>query len=220
MVTIASFTFNGFQENTYVLAAENDECWIIDPGCYTPGEQQTLRQYIATRGWQPAKLINTHGHLDHIFGNAFVQETWGLPLHAHPGDAPVIAAAPQIAQAYGIPMTPSPPIAHALQPDTVLRLGTTEVQILFVPGHSPGHIALYAPEEEWLVSGDVLFQGSIGRTDLPGGDYSTLMASIDRQLMPLPDAVKVYSGHGPTTTIGTERRTNPFILSYREGSGL
>lgn len=215
MISIASFCFNAFQENTYVVYVPNGDCWIIDPGCYTPTEQRELREFIEENGLTPVLLINTHCHLDHIFGNAWVKQTWDIPLLAHEQELPVWQAAPQVAQAYGVPMQPSPPIDRFVSEGETLILGDHRFQVFFVPGHAPGHIALYQPEKNWLIAGDVLFQRSIGRTDLPGGDYDTLMKSITQQLLPLPDETIVYSGHGPNTTIGEERQMNPFILEYQ-----
>ncbi len=215
MVSIASFCFNAFQENTYVVYVPNGDCWIIDPGCYTPAEQEELRQFIADQQLTPSLLINTHCHLDHIFGNAWVKATWDIPLCAHRLEEPVLAAAPRVAEAYGIPMTTSPGIDRYLEAGEQLIMADTAFDVHFVPGHAPGHIALYTAGNRWVIAGDVLFQRSIGRTDLPGGDYDTLMQSIAREMMTLPDETKVYCGHGPTTTIGEERQMNPFILEYQ-----
>lgn len=215
MVSIASFCFNAFQENTYVVYVPNGDCWIIDPGCYTPSEQEELRQFIVHQQLTPSLLINTHCHLDHIFGNAWVKDTWDIPLCAHQLEEPVLASAPRVAEAYGIPMTKSPGIDRYLEAGEQLIMADTAFDVHFVPGHAPGHIALYAASKRWVIAGDVLFQRSIGRTDLPGGNYDTLMQSIEREMMTLPDETKVYCGHGPSTTIGEERQMNPFILEYQ-----
>lgn len=218
MLSIASFCFNAFQENTYIVYIPNGPCWIIDSGCYTPEEEQELHTFITDKGITPVALINTHCHLDHLFGNAFVMATWSVPLLAHAEEIPVWQAAPQVSAAYGVPMVPSPPIDRFIVAGETLTLGDYTFQVLFVPGHSPGHIALYQADKGWFIGGDVLFQGSIGRTDLPGGDYDTLMQSIATQVLPLPDDTIVYSGHGPATTVGAERWSNPFIQAYLSGN--
>ncbi len=214
MPRIATFTFSGFQENTYVVHSNDKRCYIIDPGCYTGHERNVLRQYIESSHLLPVAILNTHCHLDHIFGNAFAAATWQLPVWAHRGEVPVLEAAPRVAEAYGVPMQVSPPISRFVEAGEVLSLGDLMLQVLFVPGHAPGHVAFYNAAEGYVVGGDVLFQRSIGRTDLPGGDYDTLMRSILDQMLALPDDTVVYSGHGPATTIGEERRQNPFILEY------
>jgi glyoxylase-like metal-dependent hydrolase (beta-lactamase superfamily II) len=160
------------------------------------------------------RLINTHCHIDHVLGNAFVSKKWDLPLEAHQQEESVLAAAPQLAQAYALPYRPSPPISRYIAENDHITFGHTTMQVLLVPGHSPGHIALYNKTARWVVGGDVLFKGSIGRYDLPGGDLDVLMESITTKMLTLPPDVKVYTGHGPTTTIGEEKRTNPFILQY------
>ena len=220
MTTVQVFTFNPFAENTYVVYDDTQQCIIVDPGCYTAAERQQLSQFIADQNLTPVGLLNTHCHLDHVFGNRYVAETYGLPLAIHPDETPVLEAVPQIAQMYGIPniqQSPDPDPDHYLLPEAVYTFGDTQFQILFTPGHSPASVSLYCAEAGFILAGDVLFQGSIGRTDLPGGDYNTLMQSIDQHLLSLPDDTTVYAGHGPATSIGAERRSNPFILQYQSG---
>jgi hydroxyacylglutathione hydrolase len=214
MATIATFTFNGFQENTYVVSDETKACAIIDPGCYTREEQEALRSFIEGRELKPALLLNTHCHVDHVFGNAFVARTWGLALHAHRLDVPLLESSHMVARAYGLDMEPSPPVEVFLEAGTPVSFGNTELEVRFTPGHAPGHVVFYNPGEKFVIGGDVLFQGSIGRFDLPGGDYQMLMESIERELLSLPDDVTVHPGHGPATTIGAERKRNPFILEF------
>ena len=208
---VATLTFNPFQENTYVIYDDVGNTMIVDPGCYDPAEQQLLVKYLEDHKLTPRLLVNTHCHIDHIFGNAFVSRTFDLPLHAHVGEQIVLDQQSVVAGMYGMQLDPSPNISVALQPDTMLKLGESFAKILFTPGHSPASICLYFKEEAILVGGDVLFQGSIGRTDLPGGDYATLIHSIETQLFSLPDDVKVFPGHGPSTNIGFEKMTNPFF---------
>ena len=184
---------------------------IVDPGCYDHAEQQQLLQYLEDHNLTPRLLVNTHCHIDHIFGNAFVSRTFDLPLHAHIGEQIVLDQQPIVAGMYGMQLDPSPDISVAIQPGAMLTLGELSAKILYTPGHSPASICLYFEKEAMLIGGDVLFQGSIGRTDLPGGDYDTLIQSIETALFTLPDTVKVFPGHGSSTTIGSEKRTNPFF---------
>jgi hydroxyacylglutathione hydrolase len=212
MVHLRSFEFSPFQENTYVLYTDKGSCWIIDPGCYFPEEKQELAEFIASKQLKPTRLLNTHCHLDHVFGNAFVHERYGLLPEYHELDEATIQMAPISASMYGIPgFEPSPKPASYLQEDQVLDLDGVEVELRFCPGHAPGHLVFILHSEGMVIGGDVLFQGSIGRTDLPGGDHDTLLRSIRTQLYSLPDAYKVYAGHGEPTTIGQEKKSNPFV---------
>lgn len=211
-MTIKSFVFNPFAENTFVVSDSSGECVIIDPGCYTREEEQKLSDYIGESGLRPVRLLNTHAHLDHILGNEFACRKWGLLPELHIADLELLRSAHLYGELWGIRATPSPdPVKH-LEEGEIIRFGHSSLRVLFVPGHCPGHVAFYAEQDKAIISGDVLFQGSIGRTDLPGGDYDILMASIRERMMALPDDVQVYSGHGPVTTIGRERSGNPFLL--------
>lgn len=217
MLAIHNFTFNAFQENSYILYdKETKECFIIDPGCSSAQEEQELTDYINENQLLPKRLINTHCHIDHILGNLFVSQKYGLELEAHRLEVPVLQSGNQVSQMYGIPYKTSPTITKYLEEGEDLLLSGNRLDILLTPGHSPGSISFYSRESQILISGDVLFQSSIGRTDLPGGDYNTLIGSIATKLLPLPDDVKVYSGHGPATTIGNERKTNPFLGDFRK----
>ena len=211
MMEVAVFTFNEFSENTYLLYDATKSCIIVDPGCNTREEQQLFVDFIETNGLKPVKLVNTHCHIDHVLGNRFVLEKYGLELHAHRQEIPVLAAADISSKIYQINYDPSPEIASFLEQGTFIEFGETKLEILFTPGHSPGSVSFYHKETKQLIGGDVLFQGSIGRTDLPGGDFDTLIASIKNQLFPLGEDVVVYSGHGPSTTIGSEQKLNPFL---------
>lgn len=210
-MTVKSFVFNPFEENTYVLSDSSGECVIIDPGCYTHQEEHELAEYVRNHGLTPVRLLNTHAHLDHILGNDFVYRQWKLLPELHTADLELLRSAHRYGELWGIRATPSPEPVKSLDEGEVLRFGSTSLRVLFVPGHCPGHVALYAETEKVIFSGDVLFQGSIGRTDLPGGDYDVLMTSIRERMLTLPDEVMVYSGHGPSTTIGRERSENPFL---------
>jgi hydroxyacylglutathione hydrolase len=209
---IKSFTFNPFQENTYVVYDDTKECIIIDPGCYTEKERTELRRFITSEGLKPVKLINTHCHIDHVLGNKFVSELWDLELYMNKEDLPLLENAGNIGKMYGMEdYEGSPYPKHFLAQDDILTFGESSFKILFTPGHAPGHICLYSKENNLVIAGDVLFQGSIGRTDLPGGDHSTLINSIITQLFPLPNETQVYCGHGPATNLGYEKEHNPFL---------
>ncbi len=207
------FTFSDFAENTYIVSCdETKECVIIDPGCYYGKEQNELVKYIQTNKLKPVKLLNTHCHLDHVFGNHFIHNTYGLLPEIHKGELPVLEAVPMICNAYGIRGYEASPMPEVFWDEgDVVEIGNMKLEVLFVPGHSPAHIAFFNRKEKYLIGGDVLFQQSIGRTDLPGGDYETLLGSIRVKFLPLGDDVVVYSGHGAPTTIGKEKLSNPFL---------
>ena len=213
MLRIASFTFNGFAENTYLLIDEATRATaVVDPGAYSRAEQQTLREYVEREQLDVKYLLNTHAHIDHVLGNAFVLKSYpGIPFLLHALDWPTLRAVATYAGPYGFAAyEPAEPTGE-LAAGQVIELGESELQVRFAPGHAPGHVVLYDAAGGQLIGGDVLFRGSIGRTDLPGGDYATLLQSIHHELLTLPDATTVYPGHGPATTIGAERRSNPFL---------
>jgi glyoxylase-like metal-dependent hydrolase (beta-lactamase superfamily II) len=211
MTEVQSYTYNPFQENTYVLINAKRECIIIDPGCYFEEERAGLVESIRRQKLKPVRLLNTHTHIDHIMGNRLMAATFGLGLEIHALDQPVLDASQQAGAMYNIPFEPSPPPAGYLREQDEIIFGEATLQVLFTPGHSPGSIAFYSPSDRFVIGGDVLFRESIGRTDLPGGDYPTLIASIRNKLFVLDDEVKVYPGHGPVTTIGYEKANNPFL---------
>ncbi len=205
-------TVNPFQENTYVLAdAATGQCALVDPGCATRAEEQQLVDLITHLGLTPTLLLLTHAHLDHVLGLAFAARTWHLTPHLHPLDAPIYRSAPLSAAMFGVPAPHLPEETAPLAAGTPVRFGETELEVRLAPGHTPGHVVFYHQPTLTLIGGDVLFAGSVGRTDLPGGDFPMLAASIQTQLYTLPDAVTVHSGHGSSTTIGQEKRTNPFV---------
>lgn len=211
MTKVKYFEFSPFSENTYVLYDDSKECIIIDPGCYDSREQKTLTGFIEDEGLRPVRLINTHCHIDHVFGNKYIAELYGLKLEVHRNELPVLAWLPQSAMMFGVNADPSPQPGHFIEEGDLVTFGNTTLETLLTPGHSPGSLTFYCRESGFVISGDVLFFGSIGRTDLPGGDYDTLIRSIQEKLLPLEDDVKVFSGHGQMTTIGFERRYNPFL---------
>ena len=214
MLTVKTFTFNPVQENTYVLYNEKKECCIIDPGCYFSEERDRLKTDIEKTALKPVLLLNTHCHLDHIFGNKFVSETWELVLHIHQKEKPVLDYGPVSGLTWQLPFENYEGPLDYINEDENIKLGDDELEVLFTPGHSPGSVSFYHEAGRFVIGGDVLFNGSIGRADLPGGDYDTLVNSIQTKFFTLPDDTKVFSGHGPVTTIGFEKMNNPFVKLY------
>lgn len=211
MTRIASFTFNPFYENTYIIYDETGECVVVDPGCYTKEEREELADFISRQQLKPKYLLNTHCHIDHVLGNQFVADTWQVPLVMHKDELPVLHEVVNYAPTMGIYYQPSPEPSRFVEEGDVISFGNTELKVFYTPGHSPATVCFYCEKEKILVSGVVLFYDSIGRTDLPGGDYDTLISSIKTKLFVLPDDVTVYAGHMQSTTIGRERRLNPFL---------
>ncbi|WP_439505325.1 MBL fold metallo-hydrolase [Sediminibacterium sp.] len=211
MIKVKVFTFSPIQENTYVLYNQHNEAIIIDPGCYDTSEQDELFQFIQTKTLKPVQLLNTHCHLDHVFGNKWVYDTFKTPLHIHPEEEPMLRMAPLSGEKWGLPFVNyEGPIKYLYPGDTIL-LGNDALKVIFAPGHSPASICFYSEFDQFLIGGDVLFRESIGRTDLPGGNHALLLKSIRENLFCLPNDVKVYPGHGLSTTIGYEKRNNPFL---------
>lgn len=211
MTEVTSFTFNPFQENTYILSDESKECIIIDPGCYTENEKQEVVDFISHRGLTPVKLVLTHAHIDHVLGNNFVCGKYNLRIEMNATETELLKSAELYGEMWGIRMEPSPAPEIFLNEGDRVRFGNTELQVLFTPGHSPGSLCFVHAQQKFAIAGDVLFYGSIGRTDLPGGDYDTLIKSIREKVFSLGDDVKIYPGHGPSTTIGHEKKFNPFV---------
>lgn len=211
MISVVSFTFNPFQENTYILYDETKECVIFDPGCYAPNEKQQLADYIAQNGLKPVRLINTHCHIDHVLGNKFVSEKYNLPLAAHKDEIPILEETERWGAMMGLKVEPSPRPTIFLEEGHRVQFGNSYLEVLFTPGHSPASLSFYSPTDKIMVAGDVLFRESIGRTDLPGGNFDTLIRSIRDKYFNLEDEVKVYPGHMGMTTIGHEKRHNPFL---------
>ncbi len=197
-------------ENTYALFDETSECVIIDPGCVEKEEENQLIEFIQANNLSVKQLINTHCHIDHVLGNAFVKRKFNVALYIHPLEGPMLKAVKTYASNYGFPYYQDSAPDSYLNEGGVISFGNQKLEILFVPGHSPGHLAFYHSETKILIGGDVLFENSIGRTDLPGGNYDTLISSIHQKFFTLPDDVTVYCGHGSETNIGYEKRTNPF----------
>lgn len=209
---VAQFTFNEFSENTYVLFDETKQCVIVDPGCYKASEQEELTRFIKDNGLTPNMLINTHCHIDHILGNAFVANKYNIPLYMHKQELETYEGTSRWAQLFGMVIEEIPSNRIYLNEGDEVAFGNTKLQVLFTPGHSVASLSFYEAVSQQLISGDVLFYQSIGRTDLPGGNFDTLIQSIKTKLFTLPNETVVYSGHGPKTTIGTEKSTNPFLM--------
>lgn len=197
-------------ENTYLLYDETKECIIIDPGCYEKEEQEALHEFIQTENLKVVQLINTHCHIDHVLGNYFVKDKYKVKLATSAIEEQVLKAVKTYSSNYGFPLYQEATVDNYLEEGQQIRFGDSVLDILFVPGHSPGHLVFYNTKENICIGGDVLFQRSVGRTDLPGGDHETLMRSIREKMYALPDGMTVYPGHGPTTTIGEEKQFNPF----------
>lgn len=208
---VACFTFNEFSENTYVLFDTTGECAIVDPGCFKASERKQLTDFIATNHLKPTLLLNTHCHIDHVLGNAFVAKTYQLPLHLHKDELTTYADTGRWAAMFGLVMDEMPEEKVFITEGSEVKFGQTNLAVLLTPGHSVASLSFYHAQSNQLISGDVLFYQSIGRTDLPGGNHQTLIQSIKNKLLPLPNQTKVYSGHGPVTSIGHEARHNPFL---------
>jgi glyoxylase-like metal-dependent hydrolase (beta-lactamase superfamily II) len=211
MFQIKVFTFNPVQENTYILYNENNECIIIDPGCYYDAEKEELTNFIINHKLQPKLLLNTHCHLDHVFGNKFIAEEYKLTLNTHLLEKEILEMAPASGLMFDLPFDNYQGEIIYLKEGDVISLGDDRLQVIHAPGHSPGSICFYCEKQNFIIGGDVLFQNSIGRTDLPYGNHEALIKNIKEKLFKLPPGVTVYPGHGPETTIGDEIKGNPFL---------
>jgi hydroxyacylglutathione hydrolase len=211
MLNIKKYTFNPVEVNSIILWDETLECVLIDPACFYPAEEQVLKQFIESNHLKPVRLLNTHGHFDHLMGNHFIQNTWGLKCEIHKDDEYLVQIAHVQAMKFGIEMPAPPSIGGFFQDGDLISFGNSELKVIHVPGHSPGGVAFYSQEDQLLISGDILFNRSIGRTDLPMGNFNLLVSGIKEKLMVLDDKVKVYCGHGPETTIGSEKKNNPYL---------
>lgn len=211
MIQIKKFTFNPVQENTFVLFDETNECVIIDAGSYFKNEIQELDKFIAEKQLKPVRLINTHCHFDHIMGVTHCRSKYHLQFEIHPNEEVLIEQAAEHGDLFGIPMEPVDAPDLFFKEGDQINFGNSYLQIIEAPGHSPGGVAFYNPEQKILIAGDILFYGSIGRTDLPGGSFEQLTTNIKTKLLTLPEETVVYCGHGPETTIGFEKKNNPFL---------
>ncbi len=209
---LKAFVNNPYQENTYLIYdSQTKECAIIDPGMYNAAEQNAVVNFVKENGLKPVMLLNTHCHIDHVLGNKFIFDQYGLKPMFNKGELQLLQAVPSYAPQQGLNYELSPEPETFLPETGQIKLGNGELELLFTPGHSPAHLCFYNKADDFIIGGDALFKGSIGRTDLPGGHQQTLLDSINNQLFTLPDNVKVYPGHGPHTTIGFEKNFNPFF---------
>jgi len=211
MIEVVKFVFNPFQENTFLLYDETSECIIVDPGCFEKDEEDLLRNFIISHGLIPVKVVLTHAHVDHICGAKFLFEEYGLKPECHEDELSLFSQAKLHGMALGFTIDPPPTPTHFLEEGKEVIFGNSELKIIHVPGHSKGSVALFSEKDSFVLTGDVLFSGSIGRTDLPGGNYEVIMKSIRKKILPLGDEVVVYSGHGPDTSILEEKKSNPFV---------
>ena len=211
-MNVQRFVFNPIQENTYVVWDSTHECIIIDAGNSSAREDSALGEFIARNSLRPVAAVNTHGHFDHTFGVPWLKRTYGVPFMLSGRDRFLLENAATGGSVFGIKTGEQPQIDIDLDTLTEVRFGNTALRIIAVPGHTPGHAAFYEPQSQSLFTGDTLFRESIGRTDLPGSDYSWIMRSILENLLPLGDEVTVYPGHGEATDLGHESLYNPFIV--------
>lgn len=209
-MTLQSFTCNPFQTNGYV-AHSAGEAVLVDAPSHTEAEHQAVLDYLDQHGLTVRHLLLTHAHLDHIFGCAFFADRFDLSWQLHEADLPLIERAEEQATAFGVPLKTPPEPETCLQEGDVISFGEAKWRVLHTPGHAPGHVTFHDAEAGIVCSGDVLFKDSIGRVDLPGGSMEVLMRSIREKLLPLGEEVTVYPGHGPSTTLGAERASNPFL---------
>ncbi|PLX04381.1 MAG: MBL fold hydrolase [Marinilabiliales bacterium] len=211
MISVKRFHFNPYQVNTYILHDESGECIIIDPGMDSNDEKQEFDNYIESNNLKPVKLYNTHAHIDHIISNGYVCEKYGIPLSAHPDSTTFYDNAMVYASTFGFKMEDVKPIDDFLDDNQVVEFGKSKLKVFETPGHADGSVCFYSEEDKFVITGDVLFRESIGRTDLKTGDYDLLQKSIWEKLFTLPDNTTAYPGHGPSTNIGFEKIHNPFV---------
>lgn len=211
---VKKFTFNPFQENTYVVYSENGDAVIIDPGCYERHEEQELMHFLEEKQLSVHALLNTHAHIDHVLGNAFVKKQFDVPFYLHKEDQVTLSSVANYAHIYGFEGYLVSPVADVLlEGGEQLIFGSITFDVYFTPGHAPGHVVFYNAENNFVINGDVLFNGSFGRVDLPGGNLEILKKSIYETLFQFPEETVVYCGHGPETTVGREKISN-YILNF------
>lgn len=212
MLTIKKLIFNPFGENTYIVWDKSKEAAIIDPGMMSDYENSAVLKFVTDNQLNLRHLINTHAHIDHIAGNGFVKRTFGLESECNKADEYLAKHVCEQAQMFGLSYNGNPlSIDIHLNDNDTIKIGDESLSVIYVPGHTKGHIALYSQQSDCVFTGDALFRQSIGRTDLPGGDYATLIRSVTGRLMNLPETTTIYPGHGENSTIGFEKTNNPYI---------
>jgi hydroxyacylglutathione hydrolase len=211
MIKIQKFVFNTFQVNCYIVYDESGECVIIDAACYEEREKEEISGFISENHLKLVRNLNTHCHIDHILGNGFIAGTFGIFPEYHEASLPFLVSAPEIAQSFGYTLQDCPAPANFLREDEKITFGTTTLEVLYTPGHADGSVCFFNREQGFVITGDVLFRDTIGRTDLPSGNFDLLMKSIREKIFTLPEDTVVYAGHGPETTVGYEIQNNPFI---------
>ena len=212
MIQVKQFILNPFQENTYVVFDETGEAVIIDPGCYTLPEQEKIVDFINSKNLKVKYLLNTHGHIDHILGIDSLKKLYNVECIAHADDIPLIQTSPSHALMFGLVFDKIPIIDKQIKHGDNISFGNSSFEVIHTPGHSKGGVCFYSSKQKILFSGDTLFRGSIGRTDLMDGNYESLIHSIKHRILKLDDDVVIYPGHGDSTTIEYEKRNNPFLL--------
>ena len=213
MLQIKRFVFNPFEVNTYILYDDTNECLVVDAGCYGQDERKDVVDFISSNRLTPKLIVNTHGHVDHVLGNGFLKEEYAVDILGHAADNQLIENANKHGMIFGLRVETPPPLNRELVHNDTIRFGRSELSVIHTPGHSPGGICLHSVDGNFIITGDSLFRSSIGRTDLPGGDFDTLMDSITTRLLSLNENLTIYPGHGPASTIGWERGNNPFLNS-------
>lgn len=211
MISIRKFVFNTFMVNTYLLYDETGAGLIVDAACYEAREQDELSAFIAGNGIRLERNINTHCHVDHVLGNNFVAETWGIRPEFHEKSLPFFDILHEVGSSFGYLVGKVPEPVRFLDDGETIRWGNSSLEVLYTPGHAEGSVCLYSPAQGFVITGDVLFRDTIGRTDLPSGNLDQLLAAIRDRLFTLPDKTVVLPGHGPETTIGYEKMNNPFV---------
>jgi len=212
MLTIESFAFNSFQVNTYLVINQDRECLVVDPAFYSPEEASFFDHHITKNKYKIIGQVNTHCHVDHVLGVRHIQSSYKCPLRAHSSESGLLNNAPLMGEMFGLHVDPIPGIEQSIEDGEQIEIGAYSLRAILVPGHSPGSLSFYSPEGGFVITGDALFHRSIGRTDLPGGDYDTLISSILNRLLTLPPETVVYPGHGDPTTVGEEATDNPFLI--------
>ncbi len=212
MITLKTFVFNDFQENTYLLYDHTHACTVVDPGMNTASENKEFDDFISEYRLKLNAIICTHCHVDHVLGCKYLKEKYNIPFYIHKKELDMLGQAQLYGDFFGLNVETPPPPDYFLTEGDAVKVGESELKVIHVPGHSEGSIAFYCAKENFLITGDVLFKGSIGRTDLPGGDYNTIISSINLKLLTLPGDIAVFPGHGSNTTMDIERKSNPFLV--------